>query len=205
MTVDSSGRIGYIYNSSNNTWYALTGVANPNTAYTWTGTQTYNNTVVFSESVIAKKGINVFLNSSNRSSAMGTLSSLNNGAISFITENNRLDYYSNGQWHMYGSIEIMRTVTASHTLENSDSGKFLRINVSSANNLTIPTDATVNFSVGASIELTQYGAGQTTIVGATGVVVRSKNSQKKISHRYGVAKLIKIATNEWLLSGDLSA
>ena len=205
MPTDSSGKIGYIYNSSNNTWYALTGVANPNASYTWTGTQTYNNTAIFAESLIAKKGINVYSNASARATGMGTLSSLNNGAISFITENNRLDYYSNGQWQMYGSVEITRTLTANHTIELLDMGKILSMNVSTANNLTIPLDSAINFPVGSSIEIMQYGAGQTTITGTVGVVIRSKGSQKKVSARYGTVKIVKLATNEWLLTGDLAA
>jgi len=205
MAIDSSGRIGYIYNSSNNTWYALTGVANPNASYTWTGTQTYNNTAIFAESVIARKGINVFSNASARSTALGSLSSLNNGAISFITENNRLDYYSNGQWNMYGSVKIIRTITANHTVEMLDMGRILNVNVSTANNLTIPLDSTVSFPVGATIDVAQYGAGQTTVVGTVGVTIRSKNSHKKISTRYGSIRLMKLATNDWLLTGDLAA
>jgi len=205
MPTDSSGKIGYIYNSSNNTWYALTGVANPNASYTWTGTQTYNNTAIFAESLIAKKGINVYSNASARATGMGTLSSLNNGAISFITENNRLDYYSNGQWQMYGSVEITRTLTANHTIELLDMGKILSMNVSTANTLTIPLDSAINFPVGSSIEIMQYGAGQTTITGTVGVVIRSKGSQKKVSARYGTVKIVKLATNEWLLTGDLAA
>lgn len=205
MAIDSSGKIGYIYNSSNDTWYALTGVANPNASYTWTGTQTYNNTAIFSESLVAKKGINVFSNASARATALGTLSSLNNGAISFITENNRLDYYSNGQWHIYGSVEITRILTANHAIELSDMGKTLIMNVSTANTLTIPLDSTTNFPVGSTLEILQYGAGQTTIAGTTGVTVRSKNSHKKISTRYGIVKLMKLATNDWLLTGDLAA
>jgi hypothetical protein len=205
MAIDSSGKIGYIYNSSNDTWYALTGVANPNASYTWTGTQTYNNTAIFSEALIAKKGINVFSNATARSTALGALSSLNNGAISFITENNRLDYYSNGQWQILGSVEIVRTLTGSHTVELADLGKIISMNVSTANTLTIPLDTTVNFPVGSTIEILQYGAGQTTIAGTVGVTVRSVNSNKKISARYGIAKLMKLATNDWLITGDLSA
>ncbi len=205
MPIDSSGKIGYIYNSSNNTWYALTGVANPNASYTWTGTQTYNNTATFAETLIAKKGINVFSNASARATALGTLSSLNNGAISFITENNRLDYYSNGQWQILGSVEIVRTLTGNHTIELTDMGKIVSMNVSTANTITVPLDSSVNFPVGSTLEILQYGAGQTTIAGTVGVVLRSVNSNKKISARYGKAKLMKLATNEWLITGDLSA
>jgi len=38
-----------------------------------------------------------------------------------------------------------------------------------------------------------------------GVIINSKNSNKKISSRYSGAVLTKVDTNTWLLLGDLTA
>lgn len=77
------------------------------------------------------------------------------------------------------------------------------MNVATANNLTVPDNATVAFPNGSQIDLTQYGAGQTTVVAAAGVTIVSVNSNKKFFARYSTATLYKRGTNEWLLTGDL--
>jgi hypothetical protein len=95
--------------------------------------------------------------------------------------------------------------TASYTLVDADRSKMVEMNVATANNLTIPLDATVPFAIGTQIEVTQYGAGQTTIVGVSGVTVRSASGNLKIAAQYVAVSLIKIATNEWYCFGNLSA
>jgi hypothetical protein len=69
----------------------------------------------------------------------------------------------------------------------------------------VPDNATVAFPIGTQIDLSQYGAGQTTVVPGTSVTINSVNSNKKIGARYGTATLYKRATNEWILSGNLVA
>lgn len=79
------------------------------------------------------------------------------------------------------------------------------MNVASANNLTVPDNATVAFPVGSQVDICQYGAGQTTIVQGAGVTIVSVSSNKKLAARYGTATLYKRATNEWVLTGNLVA
>jgi len=95
--------------------------------------------------------------------------------------------------------------TASYTLAIADRGKLVEMNVAIANNLTIPLDSTVSFPIGTQLEVAQYGAGQTTIVGAVGVTIRSASGNLKIASQYVAVSLIKIATNEWYVFGQLSA
>ena len=95
--------------------------------------------------------------------------------------------------------------TASYTLMLSDADKLVEMNVGSANNLTIPLNSSVAFSTGTQILLAQYGAGQTTIVATSGVTVRSNGGKLKLNAQYSGATLIKIASDEWYLFGDISA
>jgi hypothetical protein len=95
--------------------------------------------------------------------------------------------------------------TASYTLVLADAGKMVEMNVATANNLTIPLNSSVAFAIGTQIDVTQYGAGQTTFVATSGVVIRSTNSWLKINAQYGVATLVKVGTNEWYLFGNLNA
>jgi hypothetical protein len=105
---------------------------------------------------------------------------------------------------------LMTTVTtnrqtASYTLVLADRGKLVEMNVATANNLTIPLNSSVAFPIGTQIDLSQYGAGQTTVVATGGVTIRSTNSWVKLNAQYAAATLIKIGTDEWYLFGNLNA
>ena len=94
---------------------------------------------------------------------------------------------------------------ASYTLVLADAGKIVEMNVASANNLTVPLDSSVAYTIGTEIQVLQYGAGQTTIVATSGVTLRSKSSQLKIGNQYTGVTLVKVGTNEWYVIGNLSA
>jgi hypothetical protein len=94
--------------------------------------------------------------------------------------------------------------TSSYTLVIGDADKLVEMNNASANNLTIPLNATVAYATGTQILLSQYGAGQTTVVATGGVTVRSSGGKLKLTAQYSGATLIKIDTNEWYLFGDIT-
>jgi hypothetical protein len=94
--------------------------------------------------------------------------------------------------------------TASYTLVLSDADKLVEMNVGSANNLTVPLNSSVAFSTGTQILLAQYGSGQTTVVTASGVTIRSNGAKLKLNAQYSGATLVKIAENEWYLFGDIA-
>ena len=95
--------------------------------------------------------------------------------------------------------------TASYTLALTDANKLVEMNVGSANNLTVPLNSVVSFPTGTQILLSQYGSGQTTIVATGGVTINSSGGKLKLNTQYSGATLIKIATNEWYLFGDITA
>ena len=95
--------------------------------------------------------------------------------------------------------------TASYTLVLGDADKLVEMNVASANNLTVPPNSSVAFSTGTQILLAQYGAGQTTVVAGSGVTIRSNGAKLKLNAQYSGATLIKIASDEWYLFGDITA
>lgn len=94
--------------------------------------------------------------------------------------------------------------TSSYTLVIGDADKLVEMNSASANNLTVPLNSSVAFSIGTSILISQYGAGQTTVVATGGVTIRAAVGLK-ISAQYAGAALVKIAADEWYLQGSLSA
>ena len=93
--------------------------------------------------------------------------------------------------------------TANYTLVLADAGKLVEMGVASANTLTIPADASVNFPVGTKIDVLQTGAGQTTIAGSG--FTPNATPGLKISAQWGAATLIKRAANTWVVIGNLSA
>jgi len=127
------------------------------------------------------------------------------GQILAKTSNADLDTHWIDQPVSGNAPRTINTQTASYTLQLTDAGCIVEMNVASANNLTVPDNATVAFPVGTQVDINQYGAGQTTIVQGTGVTVVSVGSNKKLAARYGTATLYKRATNEWVLTGNLVA
>jgi hypothetical protein len=100
-------------------------------------------------------------------------------------------------------ISISST-SVSATLSLTDDGTVVETNSSSANTITVPTDASVAFPVGTQITVVQMGSGQTTITPASGVTINSTPGLK-IRAQYSAITLIKRATNTWIAIGDLSA
>jgi hypothetical protein len=93
----------------------------------------------------------------------------------------------------------------SHTLNADDTGKALIFNNNSAVTLTVPKDSTYSFAIGQTFVLIQHGTGAVTVQAESGTTLRSMSSYVKTSGQYAEARLIKIDTDEWVLSGDLSS
>jgi hypothetical protein len=81
----------------------------------------------------------------------------------------------------------------------------VRMNVASANTLTVPPNSSVAFPVGTQIIVTQAGAGQTTVVAGSGVTINSSAGKMKIYGQFSATSLVQTAINVWLLMGDTVA
>lgn len=90
----------------------------------------------------------------------------------------------------------------SYTLVLSDAGKMVAMENAAANTLEVPPNSSVAFPVGTRIDITQDGAGQTTVLEGSGVSVTTRKTLKLIGQN-AKATLIKRATNTWDLVGEL--
>lgn len=83
----------------------------------------------------------------------------------------------------------------------------LKFNSASAVSVTVPTNTSVQLPIGTYMELYQWGAGQITITAVTPgtTSIRSTDSQNKSRTQYSSMVLVKVDTDEWLLTGDLTA
>jgi hypothetical protein len=100
------------------------------------------------------------------------------------------------------AVTLINTQTASYTLVLADLGKYVRMNVATANTLTVPPNSSVAFAIGSVITLRQYGVGQTTVVAGSGVTINTAETLK-LRKRHSSVSLIKIATDEWDITGDV--
>lgn len=94
--------------------------------------------------------------------------------------------------------------TGAYTLVATDANKAVEVTAASAVNVTIPTDASVNFPIGTVIEIDQIGAGRATVVGASGVTVQSAVPTPTTRAQFSALVMRKRAANLWLVTGDLA-
>jgi hypothetical protein len=104
------------------------------------------------------------------------------------------------------SLNIITETTTARTLNASvDALNLVYCTNSSTTTLTVPTNSAQAFAVGASIEIIQAGTGQVVISPASGVTVNSCESLYKTRSQWSACVLMKVATDTWVLSGDLTA
>ncbi|MBK8211299.1 MAG: hypothetical protein IPK78_16425 [Rhodospirillales bacterium] len=100
-------------------------------------------------------------------------------------------------------MPTVRTGT-SYTLALTDNNRLLDHANASAITVTVPTNSSVAFPLGARIEIAQTGAGQITVSGA-GITLRlPAGKQAKTRLQNSIIALTKRNTDEWILSGDLA-
>jgi hypothetical protein len=103
-----------------------------------------------------------------------------------------------------GNQGINAQTGTTYSLVLSDSGKLVTLNNASGITMTFPTYASVGITTGAVVYFAQLGAGTVGFTGAAGVSVRTTPGLF-LRTQYSTASAIKIATNEWLISGDMTA
>jgi hypothetical protein len=95
--------------------------------------------------------------------------------------------------------------TDSYTLSAlTERDSLIEVAKATATTITIPTDATLNFPIGTSLDILQTSTGQVTIAGAAGVTVNSTPGLK-LRTTWSSATLFKRAANTWVVYGDLTA
>ena len=99
---------------------------------------------------------------------------------------------------------INSTALTAYTLALSDNNATIQTTASSAVAITIPLNSSIPLPVGAQVLVYQSGTGQITFAGASGVTLRSSGSKTKTAAQYALATLLKVATNEWVLGGDIT-
>ena len=103
------------------------------------------------------------------------------------------------------SITTISQKTANYTLAAlTERDSMIEMNSASATTLTVPTNATIAYPVGTSIDVLRVGAGAVDVAAAGGVTINATPGLK-LRAQWSSATLIKRATDTWVLVGDLSA
>ncbi len=137
---------------------------------------------------------------------------LGNGASSGSPAN-ALTVLKNGNTTINGTLSVSGGITSptnintqtgtTYTLVLADASKVVERNNVAANTITIPLNSSVAFPIGTTIDITQLGAGATTVAATAGVTIRSLSGLLKLAGQYAGATLYKRGTDEWVLVGAL--
>jgi len=213
-SIDSQSKVAYIYSSATDKWHPIAGAVNTGAAYTWSADQQFSTTVTFDTVIKAKAGVNNFLNPAARDLVFTNISAENKkGIVCFVRNDaaglpiNQIQYFDGSNWRSASdSTPLLSKInTATYTITLDDAGRTILANSDTANEILVPANSTTPFVIGQRLDILRYGLGITSIAGAVGVTIQSKNSNKKIAARYSGATLIKIEENTWILVGDLIA
>ena len=107
-----------------------------------------------------------------------------------------------------GQLTLNAQTGTTYTFVLTDNrNKLITASNASAQTYTIPTNASVAFPIGSTINVIAIGAGQVTIQGNGGVTVASTGATAtapKLRVQYSAATLIKVGTDSWYVVGDLA-
>jgi hypothetical protein len=98
---NTDGKPGFIYSAADDVWYELSGKTDTSGTFEWAGLQTYLSAVTMLEALVAKKGINNYLNPAARDAS---ITSPTAGTICLIRQNsggttiNEIQVYTGSSW-----------------------------------------------------------------------------------------------------------
>jgi hypothetical protein len=99
------------------------------------------------------------------------------------------------------NVSLNAQTGTTYTPNLADNNKIVTLDNVNPITLTVPTNASVPYPIGAEINLYNKGVGQVSIVGDTGVTVYS-SSGSNLRVQYSLATIIKLDTDTWVLIGD---
>jgi hypothetical protein len=103
------------------------------------------------------------------------------------------------------NLGINQQTTRTYTIALTDNGKLVEINNDLSIVISVPTNS-VAFPVGSQINILQTGLGQVSVAAVTsGTTTINATPGLNLRAQWSSATLIKRATEQWVLIGDLSA
>lgn len=97
---------------------------------------------------------------------------------------------------------IVSVTGTTYTFLLTDDDRYNRFSNAAAQTATVPPNSSVAFTTGAKLTARAVGAGQVTIAAGAGVTINTAETLL-LRAQHSTATLIKVATDEWDLMGDL--
>jgi hypothetical protein len=107
------------------------------------------------------------------------------------------------RWDNLRAQTISTKSGSTYTLGLEDSSEILEFTNASGCQITIPTNASVNFPVGSQITLVQAGSNPIEVVAAGGVTLNSKQGYRVSAFQWVGLVLYQREVDNWVLLGDL--
>jgi hypothetical protein len=137
----------------------------------------------------------------NVSFANGTVSATTVNAVD-VTLTGNIDATVNG--FDIGYKTIPQVSAGNVTIALSDSGKHYYSTASDPTTLTIPLNSSVAFDIGTAISIVNQGTGNISVAPTGGVsmyLAGNATSASRTITSYGMATLMKVATDTWFING----
>jgi hypothetical protein len=161
-----------------------------------------NTNVALKANVVDLTTANVVENTNLYFTNTRVTTAVTNTSLSNITVSGSIT--TNG--YIVGYLEAPQNAqNTSYTLTLTDSGKHVYSQNTATQVLTIPTNANVAFNIGTMVSIVLQGSGNVTVSPFSGVTLylagNSTSASRTIS-TYGMATLMKVATNTWFINGS---
>lgn len=135
-----------------------------------------------------------------------TLEDLTDVTIASVATRDELEWNGSAWVNKNPFPQIVTESTTSRTSVLTDAGSYIRFTNGSATSFQIPPQSSVAWRDGAQIEFEQGGAGAVTVSGGSGVTIRVNANLTAVTNgQYAVAGLKRVASDEWVLFGNLVA
>jgi hypothetical protein len=125
-----------------------------------------------------------------------------NTTLSNITVSGNITGNTNG--FAIGYLNIPQVTASNVTLALTDAGKHYYSTTAGSLTLTIPTNANVAFATGTAISIVVQAAGNVLVNAAGGVTLYmagNSTAANRVVSTYGMATLMKVATDTWFING----
>lgn len=211
-TRNTTGRAGYMYEESTDTWWQISGRVPTSANYIWTGTHQFNNDVKLVGNLNATARMNCFLNPSARSAI---ITAPQVGLITFIQQDasgntvNRFEFWNGTTWTIIDADRkaLITPVNGPYILATNllDAGTTIEQTSINPTTFTVPNDSTATYPAGSQISIVQTGTGQITVTPAIGVTINGTPGLKTRTQWSMITLTKRTTTNSWLVTGDSAA
>jgi hypothetical protein len=103
-----------------------------------------------------------------------------------------------------GYLNIPQVAAANATLALTDAGKHYYSTSAGNFTLTVPNNTSVTFATGTAISIVVQSAGNVLVNASSGVTLYmagNSSAANRVVSNYGMATLMKVATNTWMING----